>query len=501
MRRRLAVLVALLLGLSLVGSAQAAAGPVASRIEGLFWAITAFAFAVSFVVYGVLIWFLWRYRRSVSPTGAHIEGDRKLETIWTIVPTIIVVVITLISAPVLIYTDTPPPADYAVRVTAERFSWNFDYFENPNADMMVTARDLTTSGELWIQAGTVVRLVVTSRDVIHSFAVAELAVKIDAIPGHDNHWWLQADEPGEYLTQCAEFCGEGHYGMRATIHVFSAEQRQQEAAAAGMPAKPYGPPPKPIEITDIRMQNTGNVTPPFYRIVPETGLAYPLGANVVWRVWNDASQPFDFRIDVAVNGTNNTGTIPPFENRTIAFTLNTPSATNVSYGPTDSAARANGMLGNFTIRAGKLVGIIFRETGCPAPKVFCLVTDPPQDPLRIEKGEPVVFELRNEGTSMHNFRMDYPEFEVFYEAHIAGGESVFFGPFTFSEDYTGKYWCDVAGHRGLGMEGDFVVGAGSVQAAAVPIFPMMVITVAIGVPATFAYIFHHARRPDDEAGS
>jgi hypothetical protein len=171
----------------------------------------------------------------------------------------------------------------------------------------------------------------------------------------------------------------------------------------------------------------------------------------------------------------------------------------VSYGPTDLAARADGMVGTLGIRAGELIRIRFLETGCSAPKVFCLATDPPQEPLRIEKGEPVVFELRNEGAVMHNFRMDYPEFEVFYEAHISAGESVFFGPFTFNEDYSGKYWCDVAGHRALGMEADFVVGEGSAPVSPVPAFEMMAITTAIGVPAVFAYLFHHARRPDEDA--
>jgi len=490
MRGRALFAVPLLL-LAFAGSAQAAAGPVASRVEGLFWAITAFAIGVSIVVYGALFWFLIRYRRSVSPTAEHIEGNPTLEKVWTVVPTIILVIITGISWPVLQYTDTPPPHDYTIVVQSERFAWKFDYYENDNVGSTPNA---STSGEMWIQAGSVARLEVTSHDVIHSFAVLELAVKIDAMPHRVNVWWLQADEPGDYLTQCAEFCGPGHYGMRATIHVFTAEQRQREATAAGVAPRPYGPPPRPPEITKVRLQETGNVTRPF-RIVPDS-LEFGLGQNVTMRVWNDASQTYTFRVDFPVDGVNETQPIPPFENRTIVFTINTLSLGNVSYGPTDANARAQGMIGNLTIRAGRLIEIIFRETGCPPPKTLCLITA--EEPIRIAIGESIVFELRNEGSMVHNFRMDYPEFLVFHEGYVLPGQSIFFGPFTFGQDASGKYWCHVTGHRAAGMEGDYIVGAGSAPQAIVPVFELMLITAAIGVPAAFAYVIHHARRRDEE---
>src|SRR3989304_3700899 len=109
--------------------------------------------------------------------------------------------------------------------------------------------------------------------------------------------------------------------MRATIHVFTAEQRQREATGAGVAARPYGPPPRPPEITKLRLQETGNATRPL-RIVPES-LEFGLGQNVTMRVWNDASQTYTFRVDFRVDGVNETQPIPPFENRTMLFTINT----------------------------------------------------------------------------------------------------------------------------------------------------------------------------------
>ena len=474
MRRGLLGLFALLVGLGFAGSAQAAAGPVVQRIDELFWAITGFALAVSAVVYGALIWFLIKYRRSVSPTPLHIEGNRKLEIVWTVLPTIILIIITAMSWPVLMYTDTPPPADTTVYVTAERFSWRFEY-EDGNS----------TVGELWIQEDIVVHLDVTSVDVIHSLAIPQLGVKIDAIPDHHALWWLQADEPGDYLNQCAEFCGVGHYGMRATIHVFE----------AGSQPKVYGPPPQPLQVTPVHLRESGgNVTNP-WSIFPNN-LTFNLGENVTLRVWNDGTSPYDFRIDLDVSN-NATGMIPPFESRLLTLTLNATSPSPVPYGPSDPAARDQGMVGYISIRAGRVIAIAFHESGCPPPKSLCLVTDPPGNPIVIAKGEVIVFELRNEGLLFHNFQMDYPEFEVFYRTHIAPNTTVFFGPFVFTQDASGKYWCAVPGHREGGMEADYVVGEGSARAGAVPIFELMAITFAVGVPATFAYVVHHARRRDE----
>jgi cytochrome c oxidase subunit 2 len=74
-----------------------------------------------------------------------------------------------------------------------------------------------TANELHIPAGEPVRLHLTSADVIHSFWVPELQVKTDEVPGHDNYLWLQADEPGRFRGQCAEFCGLQHANMALSV--------------------------------------------------------------------------------------------------------------------------------------------------------------------------------------------------------------------------------------------------------------------------------------------
>jgi len=99
---------------------------------------------------------------------------------------------------------TPP----RIEVRAEQWGWTFHYPEHGGK---------RTAGVLHLPAGTPVDIVVTSRDVIHSFWIPRLAGKIDVIPGRVNVLRIQADAPGRYEGTCAEFCGVGHAGMRFEV--------------------------------------------------------------------------------------------------------------------------------------------------------------------------------------------------------------------------------------------------------------------------------------------
>lgn len=476
MRRGLVLLASILVGMVLVGTASAGSGPVEREIQGLFWGITGFTVLVAILVYGAMFWFLIRYRRSVAPEPtSQVEGNRKLEVVWTIFPSVIVVLITLMSWPVLQYTDTAPVADTRIVVTGQQWSWTFEYEDGTN-----------TTNEMWIQEDVVAHLILKSKDVIHSFAVPELGIKIDVVPGRNITWWLKADDPGDYLTQCAEYCGAGHYGMRATIHVF----------AAGSQPRIFGPPPEVPRITEVELrEDGGNATAP-WSIVPGS-LSFPVGTHVHMRVWNNGTSPHDFRIDDPVN--RSTAAIPPFASASLEFNV-TASPTSIAYGPTDPASRAQGMVGSLSVEPARVVVIVLEERPCPGvtdpSKPYCIRTDPYENPLRIEKGERIVFEIRNQGALVHNFKMDEP-FGYFSE-DIPGGESVYMPPLDFNVDARGKYWCDIPGHRAAGMEASFVVGnPPETQVGKVPIFEMTSITLAIGVPAMFAYMVHHARRRED----
>ena len=466
-RRGVAIFLIAGVSLALAGSAQATSS-TQRQIEGLFWAITWFALAVAAIVFGALIYFLWRYRESVSPprpgeSKAHAEGHRKVEAVWTIFPIVILVLITALSLPVLWASDGMPPADLTIHVTGERFSWTFEY-EEPGVPR---ANWTKTIGEAWFQTGIVVHFKVTSRDVIHSFALPQLRVKIDAINGTINTAWTRVDIAGDYLDQCAEFCGVGHYGMRATIHVFEPQPGR----------RPYGPPPTSLPFTNVELNGFGappwNIEPRRIEATDEEVLRL--------RIWNNNSQDYTFRIDPPVDLQV---PVPAFGVAWLNVTIDVTSDEEVPYGPTDPDARRYGMNGTLNVTIAKVIEL--REYSVSP------------SPLNVTTG-PVKFLLRNLGSQAHNFTMGGVYANVRWDPLIAPGQSVVIGPFDLDQNASGQYWCGIPGHRDLGMEAPYQVGAGGDlgQAEVLPLFDMTAITFAIGVPVTLAYVIRHARRRDE----
>jgi len=481
-RRAVLLLLAIAVGVLLAGTARAYtnAGPISEEIQNLFWAITLFAVIVAAVVFGILAVFLVRYRESVSPRPTEwIEGNRNLEILWTVIPTIILIVIVIISVPVLVYTDTIPPPDTTVRVVGSQFIWTF-YYEDGT----------TSSPDLWIQAGIVVKLEVTALDVIHSFAVPDLGIKIDAFPGHMNHWWMQADVPGDYLIQCAELCGVGHYGMRGVVHVFP----------AGSQPKIYGPPPRPLPVTDVQLRESGgNATNP-WSIAPRN-LTFSIGSRVNLRVWNNNSNPYDFRIDAPPTTISPTNQTPPISNYSytwLNFTINGASPGPIPYGPADVAARNNGMIGYLTIQSGTIIEVFLDDSGGGPGHSWSVRPDP----LVIPKGENVTFWIHNVGSQPHNFTLQGAYRNVKYDPPIAPGNSAFAGPFFFPQDASDTYQCSIPGHAASGMVAPYIAGAGGgARQGGLPVFDMAWITLAVCLPVMFAYLIHHARRREDERPS
>ncbi len=472
-RRAVVLLLALGSGLPLAGSAKAytSAGPIAVAIQNLFWAITFFAVIVAVVVFSLLAYFIVRYRRSVHPTPAtEMEGNRALEVTWTVIPAIILVTILVLAVPVLVYTDTIPTPDTTVRVIGQQFVWTFQYADGTNS-----------TPDLWIQQDIVVRLEVTSMDVIHSFSVPDLGVKIDAFPGRLNTWWMEATVPGDYLIQCAELCGVGHYGMRGVLHVFK----------AGTQPRIYGPPPKPLEVTNVQMlESGGNASAP-WSLTPRN-LTFGIGSAVTLRIWNNNTAPHDFRVDAPINAS--VPAIPPFGSAWLNFTIENASVAPIPYGPSDLTARGRGMEGNLTIASGELVDIYLDDANAGPGHSWSVRPDPLKLP---DIGEVYTLRIHNIGSIPHNFGMSAPYANITYVPLILPGQTVYVGPFVVVTNAMGTYQCDVPGHAAAGMRATYITGrGGGAPPAGVPVYDMMWITVAVGVPVTLAYVIRHARRPE-----
>lgn len=176
----------------------------AKRISDLFTLVASIAAAVFVIVETLLIVAIVRFRRrSDDEMPVQVHGNRILEITWTLIPAGILVGLFAMAVPVMNFEWTAPSNPMIVEVTGRQWQWEFKYPDT----------GVSTSKQLYIPTGKPILLELKSSDVIHSFWVPQLAGKTDAIPGYSNTMWFQADQPGTYDGQCAEYCGLQHYSM------------------------------------------------------------------------------------------------------------------------------------------------------------------------------------------------------------------------------------------------------------------------------------------------
>ena len=216
-------------------------GPVAQAQLDLFNVTLWIMVIVFFLVEGVLLYAIIRYRkRPGQPKPPQIHGNNTLEITLTIIPTILVMALGIWSVFTLFEIDSPPdgsPEALHVNVTGHQWWFEFEYPDAGNGKHIITAN------ELRIPVDRPITLSLESDDVIHSFWVPKLAGKLDMVPTHVNEMWFQADRedfkedlPVTLFGQCAELCGLAHALMRFRVIVM--EQEDFDAWAAS-----YGPPP------------------------------------------------------------------------------------------------------------------------------------------------------------------------------------------------------------------------------------------------------------------
>ena len=209
------------------------ASPPAQSIHNLailIFAITGFIFLV---VEAVLFYSVFRFRRKKSDVATEppqVYGSMPIEIAWTAAPLLIVVVITLVSTRTLWDVDVDPPqpkqGDETLFVTVVGRQWWWEYrYEQYNGQR----QSFVTANELHVplsEAGSPrpVYLTLKSADVYHSFWVPRLAGKTALVPGRINSMWFQAEQPGLFVGQCAEYCGTQHANMLQRVVVDSPQE-------------------------------------------------------------------------------------------------------------------------------------------------------------------------------------------------------------------------------------------------------------------------------------
>jgi cytochrome c oxidase subunit 2 len=221
-------------------------GPVARAQLNLFM-VTVYVTTVIFALVGaVLAYATWRFRaRSVSgkhkETPAHEHSGSLAEISLVSASVLCLLVIAFPTLKYIGYTFDVPDDQRAnaYEITATGYQWWFK-FEYPR-EQIDGVGSLVTGNELVIPAGRPVRVNLRTVDVIHSFWVPKLAGKVDMIPNRANHLWLEADEPGYFYGQCAEYCGDSHAIMRFRVVALPPAEFAAWVAGQKRPARVVSP--------------------------------------------------------------------------------------------------------------------------------------------------------------------------------------------------------------------------------------------------------------------
>ncbi|WP_294133704.1 cytochrome c oxidase subunit II [Sphingobium sp.] len=211
-------------------------------------------FAISILVLALMLYAMWRFRASANPIPSKTSHNTFIEVVWTVLPVLILLVVAVPSIGLLADQYKPAPKDaLTVKVTGYQWYWGYEYPDSGIPEFvsnMLTEEQAKASGEphqlaadnrLVLPAGRPIKLIITAADVIHSFAVPSLWVKMDAVPGRLNEKSFTIEKPGVYYGQCSELCGARHGFMPIAIEALPPAQFDQWVLSQG--GKPAGAAP------------------------------------------------------------------------------------------------------------------------------------------------------------------------------------------------------------------------------------------------------------------
>ncbi len=206
------------------------------HLVDLHWFTLAICVLIAFVVTGLLIAVIAKFRTPADDDGSEprqVQGNVRLEIIWTAIPMAIVTVLGALTLWVMLLVS-PPVGNKKpdVIVVGHQWWWEYQY----------PKYGVTTANELYLPVGKNSLFEFRSADVVHSFWVVAFGQKMDAIPGHPTNMWVQPIKKGKFLGTCSEYCGAQHGLMRIIANVVSEKDFDAWIAAQkAVPAQPTDP--------------------------------------------------------------------------------------------------------------------------------------------------------------------------------------------------------------------------------------------------------------------
>jgi cytochrome c oxidase subunit 2 len=199
------------------------ASSFAMDVDALYFFIVAVsAFFALLVAVLVIVFGVKFHRRHEGEVGARIEGNLPMELLWSIIPTVISMVMFGWGASVFYHLRRPPEEAMHIYAVGKQWMWKFQHLEGQ--------REIN---ELHVPTGRAIKVTVTSEDVLHSLYFPSFRTKIDAIPGRYTELWFEPTKPGTYHLFCAEYCGTNHSGMIGSVIVMEPPAYQSWLAGGG----------------------------------------------------------------------------------------------------------------------------------------------------------------------------------------------------------------------------------------------------------------------------
>jgi len=181
-------------------------------VDGVFIAALAVAIFFLLLITVLMLVFVFKYSRKKNPKATNIHSSTWLEVTWTIIPTILVMILFWYGWTGYKEMSDIPEDALTIDVTAQMWKWNFQYEGGIQSDT------------LYVPVNQPVVVVMHSNDVNHAFFIPAFRIKKDVYPGRERKAWFIAQELGEYDIACAEYCGLNHSGMYAKVVVLPEDE-------------------------------------------------------------------------------------------------------------------------------------------------------------------------------------------------------------------------------------------------------------------------------------
>src|ERR1700759_2346681 len=200
---------------------QAPASEIMERIEGFHNELVWIIVAVCLFVLALLVYIVVKFRAGANAVPSKVHHNTLLEVLWTIVPVIILVIIAVPSFKLLYFeANIPPNVDVHIKAIGKQWFWTYEYpganagftydrlgLSDADAKAAGKPRLLGVDNPIYVPVNKVVEVETAGADVIHSFAMPEMGVKMDAVPGRINQTWFKPTQTGVFYGQCSELCG------------------------------------------------------------------------------------------------------------------------------------------------------------------------------------------------------------------------------------------------------------------------------------------------------